>query len=308
MIYRIENFESAIEHVPVQGQIRCSTEMNIPACSRVAKWRFLMFPRGLQQEGKFAVFLDLENGGKQPPGYLCSIQFTLSLLEAVEAGEVSPSEQPEGHPAVAPSAQPAPLPELELPANLGPTAEGEGGASEANNHDIKADGSTSAVPVVPGGKVFARGTAKFSQNGHHEYRAGEWDRGFQALFPLNEILQRKEEFMIDGAIAIRADIEVRAEYVQRALRNTGWAMRPPCQDVVLQCPHCDTPFLVAAGNCLIFRHGVYKDTGMQVSPHASKEMCERLIRDDLIYGCGMPVKAVYDYEKKEWSSAKCGWV
>lgn len=59
---------------------------------------------------------------------------------------------------------------------------------------------------------------------------------------------------------------------------------------VFICPHCKDPSVVAKGeiNCKIFRHGCYKKDLSPINPHASKEECERLIQENLIYGCGKP--------------------
>ena len=115
---------------------------------------------------------------------------------------------------------------------------------------------------------------------------------------------------------VEVEIDVLAEYVQRTEGGAGGGRRkkgpfrdrPPCRDVILVCPHCQDPFEVASGNCLVFRHGVYKRNNRQISPHSSQATCEALMRDGQIYGCGKPVRAVYDPVKKEWGAEKCGYV
>jgi hypothetical protein len=42
--------------------------------------------------------------------------------------------------------------------------------------------------------------------------------------------------------------------------------------------------------CGIFRHGVLKSTGEQMSPHESRENCDRLAASGAIYGCGKPFR------------------
>jgi hypothetical protein len=61
---------------------------------------------------------------------------------------------------------------------------------------------------------------------------------------------------------------------------------------VFQCPHCDCMTQVAEQevNCQIFRHGTMKSTGQQVNPHAPKEHCDRLVAQDLVYGCCKPFR------------------
>ena len=63
-------------------------------------------------------------------------------------------------------------------------------------------------------------------------------------------------------------------------------------NVVVSCPHCDTFVLIEQLNCKIFRHGVLKSNNTQMNPHASKAECDSLAQQDLIVGCGKPVRVV----------------
>jgi len=59
------------------------------------------------------------------------------------------------------------------------------------------------------------------------------------------------------------------------------------------CPHCDGYIEVEEQQvaCQIFRHGTFKQPGLPpINPHASKEECERLLRENLILGCAKPFK------------------
>lgn len=60
----------------------------------------------------------------------------------------------------------------------------------------------------------------------------------------------------------------------------------------IKCPHCDSYILIYKNeiNCGIFRHGIYKNTGMQINPHAEKTECDNLYNNNLIYGCGKPFR------------------
>jgi hypothetical protein len=64
------------------------------------------------------------------------------------------------------------------------------------------------------------------------------------------------------------------------------------KDIVFVCLHCSEPFIIREQefNCRILRHGVYRATMEPMNPHASREECERLVRDNLIYGCGKPLR------------------
>ena len=57
---------------------------------------------------------------------------------------------------------------------------------------------------------------------------------------------------------------------------------------IVLCPHCEGSVLIEQINCRIFRHAVYKTTGEQMEPHASKEICEKALLEGMIYGCGRP--------------------
>jgi hypothetical protein len=71
-------------------------------------------------------------------------------------------------------------------------------------------------------------------------------------------------------------------------------MSPPIELININCPHPDCGLLVVIDpreiNCAIFRHGVYKKTGRQMSPHAPKPYCDQVFAQGLIYGCGKPFK------------------
>ena len=66
--------------------------------------------------------------------------------------------------------------------------------------------------------------------------------------------------------------------------------------IFAQCPHCNAYIEVRPGelNCAIFRHGVYKDTLDPIHPHASRDSCEFLLKNGLIYGCGKPFRIIQD--------------
>jgi hypothetical protein len=60
--------------------------------------------------------------------------------------------------------------------------------------------------------------------------------------------------------------------------------------IVIQCPHCKDYIYVLKKeiNCQIFRHAVYKHNLKPIDPHSSKNVCEILKKQNLIYGCGKP--------------------
>ena len=61
---------------------------------------------------------------------------------------------------------------------------------------------------------------------------------------------------------------------------------------IVQCPHCQEYIEILEINCAIFRHAIFKVSGLQIDPHSSKELCEQYIKDDLILGCGKPFRII----------------
>lgn len=64
----------------------------------------------------------------------------------------------------------------------------------------------------------------------------------------------------------------------------------------LECPRCNISIevLMCQLNCRIFRCGVYKHNMEQINPHAPLSVCEELVKQDLIYGCGQAFKILDD--------------
>jgi hypothetical protein len=60
------------------------------------------------------------------------------------------------------------------------------------------------------------------------------------------------------------------------------------------CPYydCASAIEIVEVNCAIFRCGVHKDTGHQIEPHLPKEECDKLKKDNKIWGCGRPFQLV----------------
>ena len=73
--------------------------------------------------------------------------------------------------------------------------------------------------------------------------------------------------------------------------------------LMFECPHCAALIMVYKQdiNCAIFRHGVYKNSFLQINPHMSKETYEK--EKDNIVGCGQPFKII----KPGFSIEKCSF-
>ena len=68
---------------------------------------------------------------------------------------------------------------------------------------------------------------------------------------------------------------------------------------VISCPHCKEFIIIEQINCAIFRHGYLKNNQKQIDPHATKELCDYYVRENLIYGCGKPFKLILNNNKFE---------
>ena len=68
----------------------------------------------------------------------------------------------------------------------------------------------------------------------------------------------------------------------------------------VDCPHCFQTIIIMKNeiNCAIFRHGVLKSNGVQMPPHLEKRICDELVRQNLIYGCGKPFQLVKNDKNK----------
>ena len=81
------------------------------------------------------------------------------------------------------------------------------------------------------------------------------------------------------------------------------------EDLILKCPSCNNIVIINKKdiNCSIFRHGVFKNNNKQIDPHASKEICDKLVKESKIYGCGKPFKLIKN-EKNIYSAVKCDYI
>lgn len=69
------------------------------------------------------------------------------------------------------------------------------------------------------------------------------------------------------------------------------------QNNIVRCPHCYNFIIIEKLNCGIFRHAIYKNNGKQIDPHSSKEICDKLLKEKLIYGCAKPFEIIKKDEK-----------
>jgi len=76
---------------------------------------------------------------------------------------------------------------------------------------------------------------------------------------------------------------------------------------IIICPNCYELVMITDISCGIFRHGVVVETGEQVHPHSSKELCEEWLREGKIHGCGKPFKVTV-LENGKLDVEKCEYI
>jgi len=82
-------------------------------------------------------------------------------------------------------------------------------------------------------------------------------------------------------------------------------------DIIVVCPHCNENVLIDKLNCCIFRHGIIKQTMVQIQPHLNKIECDKLINSKAIYGCGKPFfvkKRNIEGYKDEYIAEVCDYI
>lgn len=75
---------------------------------------------------------------------------------------------------------------------------------------------------------------------------------------------------------------------------------------IVTCPHCVQSIEVLEVNCRIFRCGILKSNYTQINPHLSKVECDKLVNDDLIFGCGKPFELISD--NGLWKPVPCEYI
>lgn len=75
---------------------------------------------------------------------------------------------------------------------------------------------------------------------------------------------------------------------------------------IVTCPHCVQSIEVLEVNCRIFRCGILKSNYTQINPHLSKVECDKLVNDDLIFGCGKPFELIN--EIGIWKPVPCEYI
>ena len=75
---------------------------------------------------------------------------------------------------------------------------------------------------------------------------------------------------------------------------------------IVTCPHCAQSIEILEINCRIFRCGILKSNYTQINQHLSKVECDKLVNDDLIFGCGKPFELIND--NSLWKPIPCDYI
>ena len=81
------------------------------------------------------------------------------------------------------------------------------------------------------------------------------------------------------------------------------------ENILVKCPHCSNLIIINKKdfNRKIFRHGVCKKD-KQIDPHSNKEECDKLIKENLINGCGKQFKLIIDLEENKYCAEKSDYI
>ncbi len=74
--------------------------------------------------------------------------------------------------------------------------------------------------------------------------------------------------------------------------------------LLIKCPHCSVNIEVSAIKCGIFRCGIYKSNNKQLPPHSKKVLCDKVVEEGLIWGCGLP----FHINTPDRKPIKCGYI
>jgi len=58
----------------------------------------------------------------------------------------------------------------------------------------------------------------------------------------------------------------------------------------ITCPYCNGKIEILELNCRIFRHGIFRDTGLQIGQHLKEDFVNELLNQNKIFGCGKQFK------------------
>jgi hypothetical protein len=90
-------------------------------------------------------------------------------------------------------------------------------------------------------------------------------------------------------------------------QNKKFRFRNIMGEEIVICPNCKDYVVIKELNCGIFRHAILKTTGEQIDPHSSKHICEALVKNNLIYGCGKPFQILV-LENGKWEIQLCDYI
>ena len=81
-------------------------------------------------------------------------------------------------------------------------------------------------------------------------------------------------------------------------------------EVCVTCPHCEGHIfiLISEINCNVFRHGIYKHNLQQIDQHSPKYICDKLVNDELILGCGKPFSLVFNKVDDTYKTIICDYI
>ena len=78
--------------------------------------------------------------------------------------------------------------------------------------------------------------------------------------------------------------------------------------IIVTCPICLDYVQIYKKelNCKIFRHAVFKKNYMNIPPHSTKEVIDKMLKDGNVYGCGSPFQI--KLKDGQYETISCGYI
>lgn len=91
------------------------------------------------------------------------------------------------------------------------------------------------------------------------------------------------------------------QVIDKEIQNVDGGATFSLSKVTFYCcpwPDCPMEFMIADSeiHCGIFRCGVMRGSGDQIAVHATKEQCQRMLAEEMVYGCARPFTITKDPE------------
>lgn len=117
----------------------------------------------------------------------------------------------------------------------------------------------------------------------------------------------------DTQTPAQSQLQLQSALPARLASVVAPAPPPPPRTLVVhrfECPHCrgSIELLNTELACRILRHGTFKQSGAQIPQHLPEAMCNELVAQNKIWGCGKPIKIVQDTTSGQEVCVACDYI